>query len=88
VIVADVLLQVLTFPYAPVRGVTALAKVLLREAERELYSAASIRRQLEELDDAYASGAMSDEEYEQAQEAILGRLVPKAEATTPEQGGS
>jgi hypothetical protein len=85
---ADVLFQILTFPYAPVRVVTSLAKVLHREAERELYGAASIRRQLEELDDAYASGSMSDEEYEQAQEAILSRLVPATDVSTVEQGSS
>jgi protein-arginine kinase activator protein McsA len=72
---AGILTSLLTFPYAPVRVVTSLAKVLHREAERELYGSASIRRQLEELDEALESGALSQEEYEQAQQAILDRLV-------------
>jgi Gas vesicle protein G len=73
--VAGIVTYVVTFPYAPVRIVTSLAKVLLREAEQELYGSASIRRQLEDLDEALESGALSQEEYEQAQQAILDRLV-------------
>lgn len=72
---AGILASILTFPYAPVRVVTSLAKVLHREAERELYGSASIRRQLEELDEAVESGALPQEEYEQAQQAILDRLM-------------
>lgn len=72
---AGILASILTFPYAPVRAVTSLAKVLHREAERELYGSASIRRQLEQLDDALESGALSQQEYEQAQQAIIDRLV-------------
>ncbi|HEX7744838.1 MAG TPA: gas vesicle protein GvpG [Micromonosporaceae bacterium] len=72
---AGLLASILTFPYAPVRVVTSLAKVLHREAERELYGSASIRRQLEELDAAFAAGAMSEAEYEQAQQAVLDRLA-------------
>lgn len=72
---AGLLASILTFPYAPVRMVTSLAKVLHREAERELYGSASVRRQLEELDEALASGAMSEAEYDRAQQAILDRLI-------------
>jgi Gas vesicle protein G len=71
----DILFSILTLPYAPVRGVTALAKVLLREAENELYGQASIRRQLEELDEAVAAGRMSPDERAQAEQAILDRLM-------------
>jgi Gas vesicle protein G len=71
----DILFSILTFPYAPVRGMTALAKVLLREAENELYGQASIRRQLEELDEAVAAGRMSPDERAQAEQAILDRLM-------------
>jgi hypothetical protein len=73
--VAGLLTSILMFPYAPVRVVTSLAKVLHREADRELYGAASIRRQLEELDVALATGALSQSEYEEAQQAILDRLI-------------
>jgi Gas vesicle protein G len=73
--VAGLLASILTFPYAPVRVATSLAKVLHREAERELYGSASVRRQLEELDQAFAAGAMSQAEYEAAQQAILDRLI-------------
>lgn len=72
---AGLLASILTFPYAPVRVVTSLAKTLGREAERELYGSASVRRQLEQLDEDFAAGALTEEEYEQAQQAVLDRLV-------------
>jgi hypothetical protein len=72
---AGLLTSILTFPYAPVRVLTSMAKVLHREAVRELYGPASIRRQLEELDEALAAGAMTQAEYEEAQQAILDRLI-------------
>jgi hypothetical protein len=71
----DIMFSFVTFPYAPVRGVTALARVLLRQAENELYGQASIRRQLEELDEAAAAGRISAAERAQAQQAILDRLI-------------
>lgn len=74
------LTNILTFPYAPVRIVTSLAQVLLAEAEQELYSSAAVRRQLEELDEAFWSGAISEADYDRAQRAILERLVGRPEA--------
>lgn len=71
----EILSSILTFPYAPVRGLTALATVLLREAENQMYGQASIRRQLEELDEAVAAGRMSAQERAQAEQAILDRLM-------------
>lgn len=72
---AGILTSILTFPYAPVRVATSLAEVLHREAERELYGSAGVRRQLEELDEAFAARAISEAEYEQAQQAVLDRLI-------------
>jgi len=66
---------ILTLPLAPVRFVVALAEVLQREAERELYGPAAVRRQLEELDEALATGAISDDEHERSQQAVTDRLI-------------
>lgn len=75
----DIITLVVTLPLAPVRGLVALAEVLLREAERELYDPSSLRRQLEEIEAAVASGELSAEEGEGMQQEILGRLaVPPA----------
>lgn len=69
------LIALLTLPLAPVRGVTALARVLRDQAERELYDPASVRRQLEELESAAAAGQLSADEYAEAQQEILDRLI-------------
>lgn len=74
----DLLLAILTFPYAPVRGLTAVVKVLLRQAEAEMYGQASLRRQLEELEDAVAAGRISPAEYARGQEEILARVARPA----------
>jgi len=85
---AGLLATILTLPYAPVRVATSLAKVLHREAERELYGSASVRRQLEELDEARAAGAISEAEYERAQQAVLDRLTGRPGAAPVTGNGS
>ena len=76
---AGLISSILTLPLAPFRALTAVAKVLQREAEKELYGPAAVRRQLEELDDAHATGAISDDEHEQAQQAVTDRLLRRPE---------
>jgi cytochrome c-type biogenesis protein CcmH/NrfG len=78
--------NILTFPYAPVRILGPLARLVQREVNREMYDSANVRRQLEELDEAHEWGEISDEEYEQAQEAAISRLVPQTDAAA--EGGS
>jgi hypothetical protein len=75
-------------PLAPIRGVIALGEVLQRQAEKELYSPANTRRQLEELQEARERGEISADEEEEAQERILQtRLAPKGpQAASPEGG--
>ena len=68
------LFSVLTLPYTPVGGVTALGKVLLRQAQDQLYGQAAVRRQLEELDEAVAAGRISADDREREQQTILDRL--------------
>jgi hypothetical protein len=70
-----VLIALLTLPLAPLRGVTALAKVLRSQAERELYDPASAWRQLEGLDEEAAAGRLSADELAEAQQRILDRLI-------------
>ncbi|GAA2594450.1 hypothetical protein GCM10010399_26340 [Dactylosporangium fulvum] len=69
------LTTILTLPYAPVRAVTAIAEILLRQAEEELYSPAGVRRQLEGLDEAVARGELSESERQAAEDEILARLT-------------
>ncbi|MCW3839228.1 gas vesicle protein GvpG [Micromonospora yasonensis] len=76
----DILWGLLTLPYVPVRGVTAVVKVIAREAESQQYSPVNIRRELEELDRAAAAGEITPEERDRGQERILARLTPPAGA--------
>jgi hypothetical protein len=65
----------LTLPLAPVRGVVWLAERVLDEADSELNSPAAIYRQLEEIDEARASGELSAQESAEAEAALVARLM-------------
>ncbi|MFC6021442.1 gas vesicle protein GvpG [Plantactinospora solaniradicis] len=69
------LTALLTLPLIPLRGVTALARVLRTQAERELYDPVHLQRQLEELDEAASAGEISAGELARAQQRILERLI-------------
>ncbi|MEO3779108.1 gas vesicle protein GvpG [Micromonospora sp. B11E3] len=71
----DILWTLLTLPYAPVRGVTAVVKVIAREAESRQRNPANIRRELEELDRAAAAGEITESERDRAQAEVLDRLT-------------
>ncbi|SCG61579.1 gas vesicle protein GvpG [Micromonospora halophytica] len=71
----DILWGLLTLPYAPVRGLTAVVKVIAREAEAKQYDPANIRRELEELDEAARSGDLTAAERDRAQQQVLDRLT-------------
>jgi len=62
-------------PLAPLRGLIRLAELLQEQAEQELRSPAAVRRRLEELEEARASGEISEEEEAAAAERILGDLL-------------
>ncbi|MFC0503785.1 gas vesicle protein GvpG [Micromonospora costi] len=83
----DILWALLTLPYAPVRGLTAVVKVIAREAESQLYSPTNIRRELEELDAAAAAGELSPQERDQRQQQVLERLTGPTERPAAAQGG-
>ena len=65
----------LTLPLAPVRGTVWVAEQVMRQAEREFYDPASIRRQLEDVDRLRAEGALSDEEAEAIEDDLVQRLL-------------
>ncbi|MEU0154262.1 gas vesicle protein GvpG [Micromonospora fulviviridis] len=79
----DILWTLLTLPYAPVRGLTALVKVVAREAESQQYNPVNVRRELEELDQAAAAGDITPEERDRGQEQVLDRLTTPAEGAGP-----
>jgi hypothetical protein len=66
---------ILTLPLAPVRGTIAVAEQLRQQAMRELYDPARIRHQLELVARLRASGQMSGEEADAAEEMLIERLL-------------
>ncbi|WP_067468749.1 gas vesicle protein GvpG [Nocardia amamiensis] len=67
--------SILTLPIAPVRGVIWLGELIQDQVEQQLRDPAAIRRELELIDEAAASGQLSEEERKQAQQAVLDRML-------------
>lgn len=65
----------LTLPLAPVRGTVWLADRIKEQAELELYDESAIRAGLIELEEARATGELSDEDIDDAENALLERLM-------------
>ncbi|TDC32744.1 hypothetical protein E1211_20410 [Micromonospora sp. 15K316] len=76
----DILWTLLTLPYAPMRGLTAVVRVIAREAEAQQYHPANIRRELEELDAAVAAGELSPADRDLRQQQVLERLTGRTSA--------
>jgi hypothetical protein len=62
-------------PFLPVQAVVRLAQLIQEEAEKTLYDPATIRRELEEIERARASGDISEEEAAQLQNEVVARLT-------------
>jgi Gas vesicle protein G len=62
-------------PLLPVQAVIRLAEVIRDQAERELHDPAAVRRQLEEAQEARASGEISDQELAQVEADATGRML-------------
>jgi len=69
------LTDLLTFPVlGPIKGVIWIAEKVAEQAEKELYDEGAVRGQLMELELRYDLGEISEEEYLEAEEALLERL--------------
>ena len=79
----------LTLPLAPVRGTIWVARVLQEEAEKQAHDdEATIMSALAELDAARESGEFSEEEIEDAENALIERLVAIRGMSEQETNGS
>jgi len=65
----------LTLPLAPVRGTVWIAEKLQEQAELELYDESAIEAGLVELQAARESGAYEESEIEDAEDALIERLM-------------
>lgn len=61
-------------PLAPVTGVIWIAEQLQEQANRELLNPDAIIAELEELQDAFDEGRISEAEYLEAEDELLDRL--------------
>lgn len=61
----------LRLPLLPLTGVIRLAEIIRDQAEQELHDPARVRRQLEEIEEAEASGELSAEEAARAKEEAV-----------------
>ena len=69
------LTALVTLPLAPVRGTMWVAEILLEEAERQLNDPAVVEQQLLEAEAAYERGEMTEEEFADIEDELLGRLL-------------
>jgi Gas vesicle protein G len=65
-------------PLLPVQGVIRLGELIEEQAEQELHDPASVRRQLEEAEQAHRAGEMSNEDVARAEAQAVGRVVQPA----------
>lgn len=63
-------------PLLPVKGVIRLAELIQDEAERTFYDPATIRHELERIDEARMAGEISEDEAAQLQQEVVARLTP------------
>jgi hypothetical protein len=69
------LTALVTLPLAPVRGTIWIAEVLLEEAERQMRDPAVVEQQLLEAEEAYERGDLTEEEFADIEDELLGRLL-------------
>jgi len=63
-------------PLMALRGVVQLGEVLHDHAEQQLHDPASVRRQLEQAEQAHAAGQIAEEELARIQAQAVDRLLP------------
>ena len=69
------LTALVTLPLAPVRGTMWVAEVLLEEAERQMRDPRVVEQQLLEAEAAHERGELTDEEFADIEDELLGRLL-------------
>lgn len=75
----SLLLGLLTWPLAPVRGMAWVAEQVLTEAERQWSGPDAVREALDQLEEARSSGQIGEEEARELEEALVQRLLDSGE---------
>jgi len=72
----------ITLPLAPLRGVVWLGNTLAREAHRQWTDPAVVRAELDDVDQRWRAGEISDDDRDRLEDALLQRLIAgRAEAS-------
>jgi uncharacterized membrane protein len=83
----ELLTLLLRLPFLPVQGVIKLGELLQDEAERQLRDPARIRRELDEAQQRYEAGEISEEEFAQIQDELARTLVTEVAPPLRDQSG-
>ena len=78
----------ITLPLAPVRGTVWIAEKLQEQAELELYNESAIQAGLMELQAARESGQYEESEIDEAEDALIERLMQLRGYTGSEADGT
>lgn len=76
----------LKLPFLPLLEVIRVAEIIRDETERQYYNPANVRRELEEAQQQWASGNISEDEMSQVEYAATSRLyggMPTAQSQAP-----
>lgn len=76
----DPLTLLFRLPFLPITGLIQLGEIIQEQVEQEQYDPASVRRQLEDIEEARVSGEVSDQELVRAEAEAVGRLVQPTRA--------
>ncbi len=71
--------QILTLPFAPVRGTNWVVQQLLETAERDYYDPGPVRRALAELERRLLDGSLSEEDFDRREDELLDELAWREE---------
>jgi len=87
----ELLTLLFRLPLMPLRSFVRLGEVLQEQAERELRDPASVRRQLEEAQEAHESGEISEDDLTDVEGQAVDRLLtspaePSARARAHHEG--
>lgn len=77
----DPLTLLFRLPFVPIQGVIAIGEIIGEQAEQELHDPANVRRQLEEAEEAWVSGEISDQDLAQIEREATGRLLHRSDPT-------
>jgi hypothetical protein len=71
----DLLTLLFRLPFLPVRGLVQLGELIQQQVEQELRDPASVRRQLEEAQEAHVRGEISDQDVARVEGEAVSRLI-------------